>query len=403
MEQFYSLKEIISNTEKRLSIIKENKENLDSKLTELNELKKMSYEYFNFQKNILFKNILKKYKSKKQVIEFMNSIFDKIEIDIYDLKVDLNNIDFTIFDNKINNIKKDIGFYNSEKKIKLKELEMVKQYISGLSIYKQFKRDFSSSVFDQHYTNNRNKILKNIGNVNFVKQYINDKYYKLKFSRCLLKDEFRYKEYEKEKESIKCSLIDLELIIIEKQNLLNDLICAKEKLMNLKDENFFIKELNSFFIKNFDIKHNQLINNKNFNKYYFNYKTICLILNNLKNELILLEEFYNKKWEFFKKIRCFKYTQKYKSFKFKKEEIELEISEYINNLYEQYKIFKKIITINLENINNININNENDFLLFLNDKFGFEIYNNFNIKDDKNIEVSTIFKNNIMQFEYINL
>ena len=101
-----------------------------------------------------------------------------------------------------------------------------------------------------------------------------------------------------------------------------------------------------FFIENFDIEHAKLINNKKFNKYYFNYKVISLILNNLKNEILLLDNFYNKKWNFFKKIRCFQYTQKYKSFEFKKDQIESEIIQYIENLYNQYKICKKIININ---------------------------------------------------------
>lgn len=403
MEKLYSLKEIIINTEERLSIINKNKENLKYKLIELNELKKRSYESFDFQKKLIFKEILKKHKSKKNIIEFFNSIFNKIEINIYNINVDLNNIDFTIFNNKINNIKKDICFYNSEKKIKLKELEMVEKYINGLSVYKKFKHDLSYNIFDKHYINNRDKILKNISNVNFIKQYINDKYYKLKFSRCLLKDEFRHEEYKKEKDFIKSSLIDVELIIIEKQNLLNDLLNAKEKLINLKNDDFFIKELNYFFIKNFNIKHNQLINNKNFNKYYFNYKTICLIFDNLKKELILLEDIYNKNWIFFKKIRCSKYTQKYRTFKFKKEEIEFEISQYINNLYKQYEVFKKIINIDIENVNNITVNTEDDFLLFVNNKLGFKINKNFNIKDNKNIETSIFFRNSVMQFDYINL
>ena len=128
-------------------------------------------------------------------------------------------------------------------------------------------------------------------------------------------------------------------------NLLDNLNRAKKKLVNLKNEDFFIKELNSFFIENFDIEHAKLINNKKFNKYYFNYKVISLILNNLKNEILLLDNFYNKKWNFFKKIRCFQYTQKYKSFEFKKDQIESEIIQYIENLYNQYKICKKIINI----------------------------------------------------------
>ena len=249
MEQLCYLKDIISDTEKRLSLIKENKENLDSKLIELYELRKNCCSHFQFQKDLIFKDILKKYKNKKQLLDFLNSLFERIDVIIFDVNVDLNNINFTIFDNQIENIKKDICFYNSEKKIKLKELEMVKKYLNGLSVYKQFKRDFTNSVFDQYYTKNRNKILKNLGNTSFIKQYINDKYYKLKFSRCLLKDEFQYKEYQKEEECIKNSLIELELNIIEQQNLLDNLNRAKKKLVNLKNEDFFIKELNSFFIE----------------------------------------------------------------------------------------------------------------------------------------------------------
>lgn len=401
MEQLCYLKDIISDTEKRLSLIKENKENLDSKLIELDELRKNCCSHFNFQKDLIFKDILKKYKNKKQLLEFLNSLFDRIDITIFDVNIDLNNINFTIFDNQIENIKKDICFYNSEKKIKLKELEMVKKYLNGLSVYKQFKRDFTNSVFDQYYTKNRNKIFKNIGNTSFIKQYINDKYYKLKFSRCLLKDEFQYKEYQKEEECIKNSLIELELNIIEQQNLLDNLNTAKERLVNLKNEDFFIKELNSFFIENFDIEHAKSINNKKFNKYYFNYKVISLILNNLKNEILLLDNFYNKKWKFFKKIRCFQYTQKYKSFEFKKDEIESEIIQYIENLYNQYKICKKIININLDIIDQVHINNEQDFLLFLHDEFQLNVYNSFNIKNNEKEDFINIFKNNIMHFNYI--
>ena len=403
MEQLCYLKDIISDTEKRLSLIKENKENLDSKLIELDELRKNCFSHFKFQKDLIFKDILKKYKNKKQLLEFLNSLFDRIDITIFDVNIDLNNINFTIFDNQIENIKKDICFYNSEKKIKLKELEMVKKYLNGLSVYKQFKRDFTNSVFDQYYTKNRNKIFKNIGNTSFIKQYINDKYYKLKFSRCLLKDEFQYKEYQKEEECIKNSLIELELNIIEQQNLLDNLNTAKERLVNLKNEDFFIKELNSFFIENFDIEHAKSINNKKFNKYYFNYKVICFIVNNLKNEILLLDNFYNKKWKFFKKIRCFQYTQKYKSFEFKKDEIESEIIQYIENLYNQYKICKKIININLDIIDQVHINNEQDFLLFLHDEFQLNVHNSFNIKNNEKEDFINIFKNNIMHFNYIKL
>lgn len=401
MEQLCYLKDIISDTEKRLSLIKENKENLDSKLIELDELKKNYCSHFKFQKDLIFKDILKKYKNKKQLLEFFNSLFERIEVTIFDVNVDLNNINFTIFDNQIENIKKDICFYNSEKKIKLKELEMVKKYLNGLSVYKQFKRDFTNSVFDQYYTKNRNKILKNLGNTSFIKQYINDKYYKFKFSRCLLKDEFQYKEYQKEEECIKNSLIELELNIIEQQNLLDNLNTAKERLVNLKNEDFFIKELNSFFIENFDVEHAKLINNKKFNKYYFNYKVVSLILNNLKKEILLLDNFYNKKWEFFKKIRCFQYTQKYKSFEFKKDEIESEIIQYIENLYNQYKICKKITNINLDIIDQVHINNEQDFLLFLHDEFQLNVHNSFNIKNNEKEDFINIFKNNIMHFNYI--
>tara|TARA_Y100000588_G_scaffold184845_1_gene198746 strand:+ start:1645 stop:2856 length:1212 start_codon:yes stop_codon:yes gene_type:complete len=401
MEQLCYLKDIISDTEKRLSLIKENKENLDSKLIELYELRKNCCSHFQFQKDLIFKDILKKYKNKKQLLDFLNSLFERIDVIIFDVNVDLNNINFTIFDNQIENIKKDICFYNSEKKIKLKELEMVKKYLNGLSVYKQFKRDFTNSVFDQYYTKNRNKILKNLGNTSFIKQYINDKYYKLKFSRCLLKDEFQYKEYQKEEECIKNSLIELELNIIEQQNLLDNLNRAKKKLVNLKNEDFFIKELNSFFIENFDIEHAKLINNKKFNKYYFNYKVISLILNNLKNEILLLDNFYNKKWKFFKKIRCFQYTQKYKSFEFKKDQIESEIIQYIENLYNQYKICKKIININLDIIDQVHINNEQDFLLFLHDEFQLNVHDSFNIKNNEKEDFINIFKNNIMHFNYI--
>ena len=401
MEQLCYLKDIISDTEKRLSLIKENKENLDSKLIELYELRKNCCSHFQFQKDLIFKDILKKYKNKKQLLDFLNSLFERIDVIIFDVNVDLNNINFTIFDNQIENIKKDICFYNSEKKIKLKELEMVKKYLNGLSVYKKFKRDFTNSVFDQYYTKNRNKKLRNLGNTSFIKQYINDKYYKLKFSRCLLKDEFQYKEYQKEEECIKNSLIELELNIIEQQNLLDNLNRAKKKLVNLKNEDFFIKELNSFFIENFDIEHAKLINNKKFNKYYFNYKVISLILNNLKNEILLLDNFYNKKWNFFKKIRCFQYTQKYKSFEFKKDQIESEIIQYIENLYNQYKICKKIININLDIIDQVHINNEQDFLLFLHDEFQLNVHDSFNIKNNEKEDFINIFKNNIMHFNYI--
>lgn len=407
MDEVCYLKDIITNTEKRLSLIKENKDNLDTKLLELNELKEKSYQEFQFQKNIIFKDLLKEYPTKNQILEFMNFVFNKIEINLFNLQVDLNNIDFTIFDNKIDNIQKDIAFYNSEKKIKLKELEMIKKYLNGLSIYKKFKRDFSSSVFDQYYTKNRNKIFKNISNTNFIKQYINDKYYKLKFSRCLLKDEFQYQEYKKEEECIKNALIDLELNIIEQQNLLNELVESKTKLNNLKNDNFFIKELNNFFIENFDINHiNYIKNDKhnfNFNKYYFNHKVISNILENISIEIKLLDKLYKKKWNFFKKIRCFQYTQKYKSFKLKKDQIDNEILKYIENLYTQYKTFKKVINLNLDSINQVKIKNESDFILFLHDELGIKVYNSFNIKNKKNVSIDNVFQNNIMHFKHIDL
>tara|TARA_B100000073_G_scaffold210136_1_gene174417 strand:+ start:4619 stop:5827 length:1209 start_codon:yes stop_codon:yes gene_type:complete len=393
MEEKFSFKNIVLNTEKKLSFIKESKEDLNFKLIELNELKNAYSSHFNFQKNLVFQDI-KKNKTKKQLIDFLNSIFKDIKINIYNINIDLNNIDFTIFDEKIKNVKKDIYFYNSEKKIKLKELDMTKKYLINLSIYKNFKRDFKDSIFDQYYTKNRNKILKNLGNKIFVKQYINDKYYKFKFSRCLLKDEFQYKIYKEEEKYIQNSLIELELNIIEKQKLLNNLIKSKDYLFNLKKEDFFINELNNFFIKNIDIQHSELIKNKNLNKYYFNYNIICLILDNLHKELFLLNDFYNEEWKFFKKIRCFQYTQKNRLFQIEREKIDEEISVYIKKLYNQYNIAKKILSLNLEVINQDEINNENDFLLFLNYNFKINIYENFNIKNNEKNEFTNIFKYN---------
>ena len=110
---------------------------------------------------------------------------------------------------------------------------------------------------------------------------------------------------------------------------------------------------------------------------------------------------YNKKWNFFKKIRCFQYTQKYKSFEFKKDQIESEIIQYIENLYNQYKICKKIININLDIIDQVHINNEQDFLLFLHDEFQLNVHDSFNIKNNEKEDFINIFKNNIMHFNYI--
>ena len=78
MEQLCYLKDIISDTEKRLSLIKENKENLDSKLIELYELRKNCCSHFQFQKDLIFKDILKKYKNKVEKKKCIYSCDTKI-------------------------------------------------------------------------------------------------------------------------------------------------------------------------------------------------------------------------------------------------------------------------------------------------------------------------------------
>ena len=91
MEEKFSFKNIVLNTEKKLSFIKESKEDLNFKLIELNELKNAYSSHFNFQKNLVFQDI-KKNKTKKQLIDFLNSIFKDIKINIYNINIDLNNI-----------------------------------------------------------------------------------------------------------------------------------------------------------------------------------------------------------------------------------------------------------------------------------------------------------------------
>ena len=54
MEEKFSFKNIVLNTEKKLSFIKESKEDLNFKLIELNELKNAYSSHFNFQKNLVY-------------------------------------------------------------------------------------------------------------------------------------------------------------------------------------------------------------------------------------------------------------------------------------------------------------------------------------------------------------
>lgn len=386
----YCLKEIANNVENTLQNIQEANSDIDKKINEVKHTKYLCLEKIFFEKNEIFQKIVSKYKTKEKILEIINYIFsNNITTSVCDQPVDFNNINYNIFDEDLDNLENEIIYINGIKKLKLKELEVTKKYLQNLFVYKEYKLCRPDLVFDNYFIRNKNSIIRNIKNKRFVSQYINYKIYKHKFERCLVKDCMKYQEYKIEEENIQKSLIELELELIEKQEKLERVKSSKKELYSIKEEEQFVSLLKKFFVLNFDYEHFLKLNEKeeniksNFSFYYFQNKFISNLFFNIDFEVESLKSLYDKKWLFYKQIRCFQYCRKESSFKYSFKQTKSEIKSHVKEIKEKIKFIELFTNLCLDENQHINIFQIEEFFSYISKK-----YNNLNISHYKKIFVN---------------
>ena len=392
--QSYRLKEIANNVEELLKNIEEKRINIDNKIGEIKHTKYLCLEKIFSEKSEIFQQILEKYETKEEILKIMNYIFGSdIYFSVCGREIDFNNVDYDIFEEDIKELEQEIKYINGIKKLKLKELDMTKKYLNDLVIYKQYKFARPNISFDNYFIKNKDSIFKNVKNKKFVNQYLNYKYYKHKFQRCLINDEIKCQEYKIEQDNIQNCLIEAELELIEKQEKLDRTEVSKKELESIKDDRKFISFLKKFFILNFDHKHFIRLNkkdntiNSNFSFYYFHHKFIGNLFSSIDNELELLEKLHKTKWQFYKQVRCFQYHNKDKAYDYCYEQTKTEIDSYIKGINKKINFIYNFTNKCLSENKHVNVYEFEDFFNYISNKY-------------KNLDVSyhkQIFINNSTQ------
>jgi hypothetical protein len=409
----HCLKEIGNFLEKILRSIQNNKDDINSNIEELLFTKAYSLQKINEEKRNIFKFIVKKYEKKEHIFNFLNKIFDNnLIMELSNKYIDLNNIDYNIYKKDINKIEQEVLYLNSTKKIKLEELSVLNECLNNLNCYNFFKHADTNCIFNKFYINNRNKLLKNITNINYCRQYLNDKFYKYKNSRCLIKDEMKYGYYKEEIYNIRKELIQLELDLLEKKENLKEIKKSSNIILGLKEEDSLINNLENFFILNFEAQHFIILKEKetdiksNFLFYYFNYQFCINLFISFYKDIHLLNEIYNENWVFYKKVRCFQYKKKNSFFEFNYKSIDFEILDYINQIKLKQEFISSINKITDKKEKFVDIEKKEDFLSYINNEIeskNINYYIQIFYNNKKECSIEKIFQNNINSIKNINL
>jgi hypothetical protein len=288
---------------------------------------------------LIFNDLLEQTTCRSEVLKTLSNLLDeKMTFKICDKDIDVNNIDYSLYDDEINKTEKELDYLKKEKKIKLKELKIIKNNIERLSYYVSFIKSFGLESPVLNNLNCNKTVSKKMLLIYFITDktkrnisLLNLKYSK-KFSKSFIEDEIKYQMYVMEKNKLKDEMKELNKKISTETTNFEYYSKLKNEILSLKDDKCFYKHLKRFFSLNF--------NNENLINY--------------------LHEFYNDENHKFQLTNDMAIHQIFKKMRYSLEEdleLTIEFSKDLNKeirdiRLHQYVIRNKILNIDFSDLDN---------------------------------------------------
>jgi hypothetical protein len=334
----------------------------------------------------VFNDLLSKSKNRSEVINALSELLnEKVTLKICDKEIDLKNINYNLYEKELNNSLKEVEFFKKAKKIKLKELTIIKRNIKNLSYYSSFlkKYNLKSPVLNSHsYSHKKFKIdFLNLFHSNSSVRLLtklNNKYSKTKENRDFLQDEIKYQMFVLEKNKIKC---DLKVLSGKSAYWNSNTIKYKklrEEILELKDDKLLYKHLKKFFSLHF--------NNENLLDYLHNFykdentkfnltNDIAIahifsnILESLEEDLIKIQHVGTDVNYFIRLIRLQQYQRRNKTLNIDFSMLENDVEEFFSHIEEKMNFFHENKDILLKAEMNKKFNSWEDSYSYILSKF----------------------------------
>lgn len=350
-------------------------------LEEVKSYRKKINEKVSSDRVFVFNDLVEKSKNREQVIKGLTLLINKdLHIDICGKKIDIKNINYSLYEEELVNIKNNIEKIKEDKKIKLKELIIIKNNINELSLYSSFVNKYNLSIPYKIKSDNKNE---NIFFIDFKKIKENISLFKLNYmyskfikneKRNFFKDEIKFLMLLNEKEKIKDSLKEINEKSLSLDNELIKIEYFNNEVSNLKNNTCFYKHLKKFFSLHFDdnklIKY--LINNYEKNNTKFDLPSNIAfsnffvgLISSLEKDLFIIKNIMNDLDLFIRKIRLNQYKRKTKIFKIDFSYLDNDLEEFFEYIEDKICFFKNNKNIFLKNKINKKFNSWQEAYFFI--------------------------------------